>query len=174
MSTKDRPSRYQIGILRGAGCRIRPRDYASAKERIARLPPSPGQAELLTQLGLEVPATRTAASAAITAYELAHPTWAAERRAARSAKGQATRRARGQGGATPRYNDTLEGYHKAGVDLHGHLAASKPALNYLRGLALQLPRDSEPRVATFNAMRQGLSVAEAGIRIDALKAGSSS
>src|SRR5688500_7198543 len=100
MSTNDRPSRYQIGILRGAGCRIRPRDYASAKDRIARLPPSPGQTELLQQLGLEVPATRTAASAAITAYEFAHPAWAAERRAERSAKGQATRRDRARAGAT--------------------------------------------------------------------------
>lgn len=174
MSTTDRPSTYQLGILRNAGCRIRPRSYASAQERIARFPPSPNQVALLQQIGLDVPATRTAASDVLTAYEHAHPEWAAARRAERSAKGQATRRARAAEGVSPQYNETLEAYHKAAVERHGPHAASKPALNFLRSLALKLPRDSASRIDLFSAMREGLSATDAGNGIDALKAGPAS
>jgi hypothetical protein len=170
MSTaSDRPSRYQIDTLRSHGCRVRPRDYASAQRRISTLPPSEGQVALLTELGLPVPKTRSAASAAITAYEEAHPEWARARRAARTAKGLATRAERRGAGRQPQYNETLQQYHRAGLERFGDLAASLDALAYLRALGLRLPRDGEERIALFNAMRAGLSAEDAGTRIDALK-----
>ena len=168
-TTADRPSRYQIDTLRSHGCRVRPRDYASAKRRIDTLPPSDGQAALLRELGLPVPETRSAASAAITAYEEAHPEWTRERRSARAAKGRATLQERRAAGQQPQYNDTLREYHQAGVERFGELAASLDVLAYLRALALRLPRDGEERLATFNAMRAGLSAEDAGTRIDQLK-----
>lgn len=114
-TTSDRLSRYQIDILRSHGCRVRPRDYASAQRRVQACPPSDGQVALLTELGLPVPDTRTAASEAITAYEDAHPEWASARRAARTSKGRATLQERRAAGQQPRYNDTLVQYHQAGV-----------------------------------------------------------
>ncbi|HEX8243182.1 MAG TPA: hypothetical protein VF541_06795 [Longimicrobium sp.] len=168
-TTTDRPSRYQIDVLRSHGCRVRPRDYASAKRRIDTLPPSDGQAALLRELGLPVPETRSAASAAITAYEEAHPEWTRARRAARAAKGRATLQERRAAGQEPQYNDTLRAWHQAGVERFGELAASLDVLAYLRALALRLPRDGEERLATFNAMRAGLSAEDAGARIDHLK-----
>lgn len=170
MSTSDRPSPYQISVLRGAGCRVRPRDYGSAKRRIDGLPPSENQVALLTELGLEIPETRTAASEAITAYELEHPAWARARRAERTAKGRATLIERRSAGAVPQFNETLLRYHAAGVKRFGALAASPSALSYLRALALQLPRDSAERLAEFKALDEGLSAQEAGTRIDRLKA----
>lgn len=167
----DRPSPYQMGILRAAGSRIRPHSYASAQTRIDRLEPSPGQVELLTSINQPVPSSRKAASEAITAYELAHPEWAAARRADRSAKGVATRREREQSGRQTQYNDTLKAYHKAGVERFGTAAASEARLNFLRGLALKLPANSDERIATFIAMRGGLTASDAGSRIEALKAG---
>jgi hypothetical protein len=168
-TTSDRPSPYQIDILRSHGCRVRPRDYASAKRRIDTLPPSEGQVALLTELGLPVPETRSAASAAITAYEEAHPEWTRARRATRAAKGVATRQERRAAGQQPQYNETLEQYHQAGVERFGELAASRDALAFLRALALRLPKDGEERIALFNAMRTGLSAEDAGARIDQLK-----
>lgn len=170
MSTaSDRPSRYQIDVLRSHGCRVRPRDYASAQARISSLPPSEAQAALLAGLGLPVPETRSAASAAITAYEEAHPEWARARRAERSAKGQATRAERREAGQQPQYNETLQEYHRVGVARFGELAACLDALAYLRALGLRLPRDGAERIALFNAMRAGLSAEEVAARIDALK-----
>lgn len=168
-TTSDRPSPYQIDVLRSHGCRVRPRDYASAKRRIDTLPPSEAQVALLTELGVPVPETRSAASAAITAYEEAHPDWTRARRAASAAKGGATRQERRAAGQQPRYNETLEQYHQAGVERFGELAASRDALAFLRALALRLPKDGEERIALFNAMRTGLSAQDAGGRIDDLK-----
>lgn len=170
MSTSNRPSPYQIEVLRSAGCRVRPRDYDSAKKRIDGLSPSPNQVALLEQLGLPVPETRAAASAAITAYEEEHPEWTRSRRSARAAKGRATLLERRSAGAEPQFNETLRRYHAAGVARFGELAASLTALSYLRALALQLPRDSAERIAEFRAMDEGLSALDAGSRIDALKA----
>jgi hypothetical protein len=164
-----RPSAYQLGLLRDAGIRIRPHSYESAKRRLDRLAPSSNQAALLTELGLAVPASREEASAALTAYEQAHPEWARERRAARSAKGQATRAAQEQAGQQPRYNETLLRYHAAATERHGKAAASLDALAYLRALALQLPKDSASRVEVFTAMGAGLSADDARTRIDGLK-----
>lgn len=174
MSTSDRPSPYQISVLRAAGCRVRPRDYESARRRIEGTPPSENQVALLTELGLEIPATRSAASAALTAYEQAHPEWARARRAARSAKGKATLAERRSAGALPHFNETLLRYHAAAVERFGPLAATQSALAYLRALALQLPRDSPERIAEFKALDEGLSAQDAGARIDALKARPSS
>jgi hypothetical protein len=169
-TTSDRPSPYQIDILRSHGCRVRPRDYASAQRRVQACPPSDAQVALLTGLGLPVPDTRSAASLAITAYEDAHPEWARARRASRSAKGRATVQERRAAGQEPRYNETLLQYHQAGVERFGDLAASRDVLAYLRALALRLPKDGEERVALFNAMRAGLSAEDAGARVDQLKA----
>lgn len=170
MSTStERPSPYQLGILQGAGCRVRPRTWESAKRRIDKLPPSDGQVALLTELGLPVPESRAAASEAISAYEQAHPEWARERRATRAAKGVATRRERRSAGQEPQFNETLHRYHQAGVERHGEQAASLDALAYLRALALQLPHDAEERLAAFRAMGGGLTAQEAGARIDAMK-----
>lgn len=170
MSTSDRPSPYQMEVLRSAGCRVRPRDYGSAQKRIAGLPPSANQVALLEELGLPVPETRAAASAALTAYEEEHPEWARSRRSARAAKGRATLLERRAAGAEPQFNETLQRYHAAGVQRFGDLAASQQALSYLRALALRLPRDSAERIAEFKAMEEGLSAQDAGARIDALKA----
>jgi hypothetical protein len=166
----SRPSAYQLGQLRDAGIRIRPHSYESAKRRLDRLPPSANQAALLTELGLAVPASREEASAALTAYEQAHPEWSCERRAARSAKGQATRATQERAGQQPRYNETLLRYHAAGTKRHGNAAASLDALAYLRALALKLPKDTASRVEVFTAMGAGLSADEARTRIDGLKA----
>jgi hypothetical protein len=166
----DRPSPYQIEILRGAGIRIRPRDYDSAKKRIDGTAPSVNQVALLEELGLPVPETRAAASKAITAYEAAHPEWTRQRRSERAAKGRVTLAERRSAGAQPQYNDTLLRYHEAGVKRFGDLAASLGLLSYLRALALQLPRDSAERIAEFKAMDEGLTAQDAGSRIDALKA----
>lgn len=168
-TTSDRPSPYQIDILRSNGCRVRPRDYASARRRVQACPPSDGQVALLTELGLPVPETRSAASAAITAYEEAHPEWARARRAARAAKGVTTRQERRAAGEQPQYNETLEQYHQAGVERFGELAASRNALAFVRALALRLPKDGEERIALFNAMRTGFSAEDAGARIDQLR-----
>ncbi|HEU0298245.1 MAG TPA: hypothetical protein VFR37_02300 [Longimicrobium sp.] len=168
-NSDDRPSTYQMRILRDAGCRVRPRNYESARNRIQGLGPSDGQVALLTELGLEIPASRKAASAAITAYETAHPEWAAARRAARSAKGRATRQERERAGQQTQHNETLLAYHRAGVERFGSAAASEASLSFLRALALQLPADSDERIATFVAMRGGLTGHDAGIRIDALR-----
>jgi hypothetical protein len=166
----DRPSQYQMRTLRDAGCRIRPHSYDSARNRIQGLPPSPGQVALLTEIGLAIPSSRREASAAITAYEAEHQEWAAARRAARSAKATATRRERELAGQETQHNETLEAYHRAGAQRFGTAAASKASLSYLRALALHLPADSDDRVATFVAMRAGLTAREAGNRIDVLKA----
>lgn len=165
----SRPSAYQIAILRAAGCRVRPRSWQSARQRIDRLAPSDAQAALLAELGLPVPATREAASAAITAYELEHPEWAQARRAGRAARGRATREAARSEGAQPRYNETIQAWHAAGRERFAGSAASLDALSFLRALALQLPRDGEVRLETFRAMRGGLSAREAAHRIDALR-----
>ncbi|MBB4635885.1 hypothetical protein FHS01_001901 [Longimicrobium terrae] len=165
----SRPSAYQIAILRAAGCRVRPRSWQSARQRIDRLAPSDAQAALLAELGLPVPATREAASAALTAYELEHPEWAQARRAARTARGRATREAARSEGAQPRYNETLQAWHAAGRERFGGSAASLDALSFLRALALRLPQDGEARLETFRAMRGGLSAREAAHRIDALR-----
>jgi len=165
----ERPSPYQLNVLRSNGCRIRPRDYESARRRISGLAPSENQVKLLNEIGLLVPDTRAAASAAITAYEEAHPEWARARRAQRTAKGQATRLERQRAGVTPEYNEVLRRFHEAAITRFGPTAASPAALSYLRALALQLPKDSPERIAAFRAMAEGLSAAEAGRRIDALK-----
>lgn len=170
MSTStDRPSPYQMGILKAAGSRVRPRTYESARRRIDGLPPSQAQAALLTRLGLPVPETRSAASQALTAYEQAHPDWARARLAERAARGRATLARHRKEGQEPRYDDALLRYRQAGVERFGTGAASAGALSLLRALALRLPRDSDERIAEFEAMRKGLSAREAGTRIDRLR-----
>lgn len=166
-----KPSPYQLAVLRAGGCRVRPRSYESARQRIHTLPPSDNQVALLTELGLPLPATRQAASEALGAYERAHPEWAAARRAARSAKGIATRRQREAAGQQPRYDPALLCYAERAAERFGGQGASAPALSFLRGLALKLPADDPRRKETFDAMDQGLSALEASRRIDMLNAG---
>jgi len=165
----QRPSPYQLEILRANGCRIRPASYDSARRRMGGTPPSANQVALLEELGIPVPGTRQEASDTLTAYELANPTWAAERRAARSAKGVATRRERREQGSTPNYNETLHRYHHAGVERFGAEAASLDALALLRAYALQLPQHHERRLEAFRAMAEGLTTQDARRRIDDLK-----
>jgi hypothetical protein len=65
-----------------------------------RTAPSEYQVRQIAERGIPIPRTYAGAQAlldALTAYEHAHPEWAAARRAARSAKGQATRRAPREG-----------------------------------------------------------------------------
>lgn len=164
-----KPSQYQKDLLKEAGVRRRPRTYDSARKLVGALPPSPGQAALLEELGLSA-ATRDEATAAITRYELENPEWAAARRAQRTAKASATRAANRAAGQTTQYNSTLHGYRDAAVQRHGEAGASLDALALLRSLALRLPADGKERMLQFGAMRRGLSAAEVSERIDALKA----
>lgn len=111
-----RPSAYQITSLRVYGIRRRPSSYDRAKALLDQTPPSEAQRTYLREAGLPMPATRADATAALSAYEAAHPEQTAARMRARIARGVATRRA--NAGASREFDAQVIAFHAAAVALY--------------------------------------------------------
>lgn len=163
----QRPSQYQMTNLRANGERRRPATFDRAKALLDKGPPTPAQRDLLRSLSLPVPASKGEASAALTAYETAHPEWAASRKQAQRAKATETRRLKA--GPAREFDAQVSAFYDAALARFPEgstpTAATPATIAKLRTLALRLPSGDPLRMETFRELNLGMHGRDAGSRL---------